>query len=284
MFLARSSGETGLFANRLVSFNIRVNQMEAITEIYGIKMSAAVDKIAAGLAKAQAKFKAVDLDSTNPFFHSKYASLKACFDSVRGPLLAEGITVVQGSSTVSNVLTVTTLLLHTSGQYLATAVSLLPKASDPQAVGSALSYGRRYGLMAAVGQVADVDDDGNAATHSKPTGYNVGAAPGNNTGIEVTPKTKSAPVDVLPLKYDPATTFVPGKTGKKIKDISRGDLEESISYWQRRLDEGSVQKPKSINEFLDAAYRFLGRDRPVYEEVKPTPPMSDEEYAQNLPF
>jgi hypothetical protein len=118
--------------------------------------------LAPALIAAQAKFEAVAKTSDNPFFKSKYAGLPAVVKAA-SPILAEnGLAVVQ---TIGND-TLTTVLLHASGQFIMDTATLhLPKA-DPQGQGSAVTYARRYGYMAILGLVADEDDDGNAA--SKP--------------------------------------------------------------------------------------------------------------------
>jgi hypothetical protein len=72
---------------------------------------------------------------------------------------------VQGNSVgLDNTVIVETILTHTSGQWIQSELALPLLKADPQGVGSAITYGRRYGLAAIIGIVADVDDDGNAAS------------------------------------------------------------------------------------------------------------------------
>lgn len=123
-----------------------------------------VAELAAALAKAQAQIKAAAKDRTNPFFNSKYATLEAVWDACRGPLTANGLSIVQGAAaTGGELVTVTTRLLHASGQWIESRLDLVPKDASPQAAGSALTYARRYGLAAMVGVAPEEDDDGNAA-------------------------------------------------------------------------------------------------------------------------
>tara|TARA_Y100000004_G_C8956028_1_gene430875 strand:- start:3858 stop:4334 length:477 start_codon:yes stop_codon:yes gene_type:complete len=130
-------------------------------------MSEKIDKIATALAKVQSEMGTVSKSSVNPFFKSKYADINDVLITALPVLSKNGISVFQGNRycTISNGFYVTTMLMHGSGQWLKTEVRLpLDKKRDAQAVGSACTYGRRYGLAAAVG-IAMFDDDGNAASH-----------------------------------------------------------------------------------------------------------------------
>lgn len=125
-----------------------------------------IQDLAAAMAKAQAAMKPAIKDSTNPAFRSKYADLTAVWDACRGPLTANGITVWQDVLATDSGIAVTTRLTHASGQWVEFGPLIVPLTKrDAHGVGSATSYGRRYGLSAAIGIVAD-DDDGNAAVAS----------------------------------------------------------------------------------------------------------------------
>ena len=129
--------------------------------------SESIGTIAAALAKAQAEMGNAIKDRTNPAFRSTYADLASVREAVTGALSANGIAVVQAPGNDGDAVTVETRLIHTSGEWLGSVVSARPAKSDPQAVGSAITYLRRYGLMAMTG-IAPDDDDGQAATHPAP--------------------------------------------------------------------------------------------------------------------
>jgi hypothetical protein len=131
--------------------------------------SESIAAIAAALAKAQAEMGNAIKDRTNPAFRSTYADLASVREAVTGPLSANGIAVVQAPGNEGDSVTVETRLIHTSGEWLGSVVSARPAKSDPQAVGSAITYLRRYGLMAMTG-IAPDDDDGQAATNPAPAG------------------------------------------------------------------------------------------------------------------
>lgn len=125
--------------------------------------SETVNEIAAALAKAQGAMDNASKDRSNPAFKSKYADLASVRDATSGPLAANGIAVLQAAATTAEGVTVETRFIHTSGQWLACTVGAVPKAYDPQSIGSAITYLRRYGLMSMAG-IAPEDDDGNAAS------------------------------------------------------------------------------------------------------------------------
>lgn len=129
--------------------------------------------IAAALVKAQRAFQPALKDKTNPAFRSKYADLGACIEAVQDALNGAGIALLQQTKEDATGVTVETIFLHESGESWASGPLHVPAAKqDPQGYGSALTYARRYSLMAACG-IAPEDDDGNAASKRQqhvPTG------------------------------------------------------------------------------------------------------------------
>lgn len=124
------------------------------------------NEIATALCKAQAAMQGAKKDTANPFHKSKYADLASVWEAIREPLTANGLSVCQlVEDSAPGTVRLTTILMHTSGQTLTSTFSMPVKDStNPQAVGSALTYARRYALSAMVG-VAPEDDDGNSATN-----------------------------------------------------------------------------------------------------------------------
>lgn len=125
-----------------------------------------MQKIAPAFIKAKKSFSPALKDKTNPAFRSKYADLGACLEAVDDALLDNGIALYQETFEDNSGVTVETVFLHESGETIRGGKLHVPASKqDPQGYGSALSYARRYSLMAACG-IAPEDDDGNAA--SKP--------------------------------------------------------------------------------------------------------------------
>jgi hypothetical protein len=151
--------------------------------------------IAAAFVKAQADFGPALKTNTNPHFKSRYAGLDACIEAVIDALHAHGIALVQRTLPCESGVTVETVLIHTSGETLSGGALHVPASkNDPQGYGSALTYARRYSLMATCGIAAE-DDDGNAA--SKPVAYEAPRKPTPRTTdlppVKAKAKTEAAP-------------------------------------------------------------------------------------------
>jgi len=136
-----------------------------------VEQSEQINELAASLSKAQGKITGALKDSSNPFFKTKYADLASVWDACREQLSANGLAVVQTVSGEGEMLRVTTSLIHSSGQWMRDTLPLKPSKSDPQGIGSAITYARRYALAAIVG-VAQIDDDAEAAMGRKETDKN----------------------------------------------------------------------------------------------------------------
>lgn len=144
-----------------------------------------INELAAALSKAQGEMRSATKDSANPFFRSKYADLASVKDAIREPFAKYGLSTVQFPKTefegspepyewtaksgetrygvrVVCVVSVVTRILHASGQWMEDGVSTMLPTGDPQSVGSAITYLRRYALQSVAGVAAD-DDDGEAA-------------------------------------------------------------------------------------------------------------------------
>jgi hypothetical protein len=129
-----------------------------------MKTSDTVSAIAAALVKAQAVMHGATKDAKNPAFKSSYASLSSVIEAARGPLTENGIAFLQAPGVFDEGgIPITTTLVHTSGEWISSTLVLPVAKRDPQGVGSAITYGCRYSLMAMLG-LPPVDDDGNAAT------------------------------------------------------------------------------------------------------------------------
>lgn len=129
------------------------------------QMSADITELAKALAKAQGLIKGAEKDSENPYFKSNYADLASNIEATRKPFSDNGLSVTQTVHTVSNEYFVTTLILHSSGQFLTSGAMRLPSSigNDPQKTLAALTYYRR-GQFAALCRLAQVDDDGNSVS------------------------------------------------------------------------------------------------------------------------
>ena len=129
-----------------------------------------MQKIAAAFVKAKMRFRPAIKEKSNPAFKgTKYADLSSCIEAVDDAFLANGIVMYQECQPDDTGVTVETVLLHESGESIRSGKLHVPASKqDPQGYGSALTYARRYSLMAACG-IAPEDDDGNSASGKQHT-------------------------------------------------------------------------------------------------------------------
>lgn len=132
-----------------------------------MKMSDSIAQLAEALSKAQGQIDDASKGSKNPFFNSKYADLAAVRSVIREPLAANDIAVIQFPRSLDGEVEVETMLTHKSGEFMSETLRLPVGKWDAHGIGSAITYARRYGLMALLGIATD-DDDGNAAVEKAP--------------------------------------------------------------------------------------------------------------------
>ncbi len=138
------------------------HEYEVDRELYEQTMSQEIGELAAALAKAQGAIHGAAKGSDNPFFKSKYADLSEVWSACREQLSSNSLAVVQTTEPCSEGVIVVTTLVHSSGQWMRGKLRMRPEKNTPQAIGSTITYARRYALAAIVG-VAQVDDDAEAA-------------------------------------------------------------------------------------------------------------------------
>lgn len=132
-----------------------------------------INELVTALSKAQGEITPALKDSANPFFKSKYADLSSVWNACRDPLSRHGLAIVQTMDSREGQLYLTTTLAHSSGQWIKSFMPIILEKNTPQALGSAITYMRRYALSAIVGMTSEDDDDGNEATRpsSRPSAY-----------------------------------------------------------------------------------------------------------------
>lgn len=134
-----------------------------------MKMSENISELAKALSLAQGEMEGASKNAQNPHLKNKYADISAVWEVVRTVLPRHGLAVSQvmcDDTTEGNVC-VESILMHTSGQWIASRCTLPAPKRDPQGYGSAITYARRYSLSALVGVVSEEDDDGEAATRGR---------------------------------------------------------------------------------------------------------------------
>lgn len=137
-----------------------------------------ISKLATALAVAQGQIESASKDATNPHFRSKYADFDSVREAVKKPLSSNGIAFLQLPRVVESGVEVETFLIHgESGQFVSEVLMVPLGQITPQAIGSAITYLRRYSLQTIVGVSAGEDDDGNAVEKVADKNYRPAAKP-----------------------------------------------------------------------------------------------------------
>lgn len=127
--------------------------------------SPSINEVSAALAIAQGAFKPAIFNRQNPHFRSRYADLAALIDATREGLCANKLAVVQlVVDSPEGTVAVESVLLHASGQWIASTVVMPADKATPQGWGAAITYAKRYGYSALLCIAGEDDDDGNTAT------------------------------------------------------------------------------------------------------------------------
>jgi hypothetical protein len=193
--------------------------------------SESIKNLASALKKAQSEMGEVKFDATNPFLKNRYASLGAVIQASKDAMVNNGLSVSQPAISDEHGVGITTLLMHESGEWLETSITLPlgeeKGKSQAQVAGSIISYLRRYSLASLLNLYSDEDTDGNAPqkkTQSKPV-------------QNAQPKTGA-----LTLEEAMAET---GSDGKTYGDCSTEELDKKmigITKWLN--NKANINSPK----------------------------------------
>lgn len=211
-------------------------------------------EISSALVKAQREFGPALKTSTNPAFRSRYADLSACVEAVIDALNNNDIFLMQPTHECTDGVIVETIFIHSSGEQMSSGKLHVPATKhDAQGYGSALTYARRYSLMAACG-IAPEDDDGNSASKQSParaTPAPARAAPA--------PAPAPAPAAKAPEQMEGADTEWQLKVSTK-PDGNHGEWSQLI------IDATMLQIEQAKNE--TDVIRIFKTNQNIYNEVK----------------
>lgn len=133
-----------------------------------MKQSESISKLAQALVNAQGELRHAKENAVNPHFKNNYADLSSVIDAIRPAFAKFGLAFVQFETfEAPNTVSVETVLMHQSGEFISEKSGCLAPKSDPQGIGSAITYLRRYSLAALAG-ITQADDDGNEQSGQKP--------------------------------------------------------------------------------------------------------------------
>jgi len=154
-----------------------------------MEKSESIKELAKALCKAQGELGHAKKDSVNPHFRSKYSDISEVIDTIKPVFTANGLSFLQMPSMEGNLLTLNTMLLHTSGEYVCEVAKTPVSKQDPQGVLAAITYLRR-GALTAFSGLSQEDDDGNTA--SKPD-HDYSPARARNSAITSHPRLNMPP-------------------------------------------------------------------------------------------
>lgn len=222
-----------------------------------------ITELSKALIEVQKNLQPAVKDAENPFAKNRYATLNSVMDSCRMALLDNSILLTQYPVPVDgcNLGLVTKLVHAKTGQFQA-SLAVIPLAKpDPQAMGSAFTYGRRYALSAMLGIVSEEDDDGNAASGRKSQNR---AQPLKCSGIQSSSPTgrKTATFERIPLSQMLAElglseltpcyrAYLQQEYGCSTDKINREQYEE-----QKAMLETCKQEPLKLRNFMRTLHEY----------------------------
>ena len=237
-----------------------------------MKHSESLANLAASLVEAQAEMDHAVKNSTNPHFRNKYANLAEVIDTIRPVLARHGLSIVQVPGYENGVVTLTSMLLHKSGEWIMGESGSPAPKQDPQGVGSAVTYLRRYSL-AAICNITQDDDDGEAAVgrspKAQPEVYDRKHGVINTATGEVTPS-------FLPMDK-PAAKASREHLGRLIGEL-RGVVKAEDKAAVTRAETAMNDESATAERILKATNHLTT----LLNKYKPTDPFRAEEREQDL--
>ena len=213
-----------------------------------------IQKLSEALSKAQAEFPPVPFNAVNPFLKNRYADLGGIIQTAKPILAKHGLAVSQLAEGEGNTTSVTTILMHSSGEWISSTISMDMEAekgkSQAQAVGSVITYLRRYSLASILGLYADEDTDGNKQGSHSITPEKVTPEPVNDT-IQLHEKGDIT----MPLDLAEAETT---SDGELYVNIPTEKLNHMVNAMVKKQKEGvPAEKQEEYNRKVSAARAII---------------------------
>lgn len=248
-----------------------------------MQLSNEINKISMALVRAQAKIKTAALDSKNPHFGSKFASLGAVWNACNDALHENEISVLQGARSELDTYGVDTMLLHSSGQWIREILMLKPTKNDPQGAGSAITYARRYALAAMIGVMQEDDDANTASQGDKKATVASRDLSKPLTGSEAVERAK----ELINARNAPSSdagnfTVSFGKyKDKKIRELPINDVINYVDYLLKMSVTNQKPLSPAANDFIINAKAFIAAASDAEDMPPPEYPQYD---AIPIPF
>lgn len=209
-------------------------------------------KLMPAFIKAQSEIHNARLDSKNPHFKSSYASLESVLDAVKPTLNKYGIAVLQPLVEEGDKLFVITKLIHESGEMIESKTPVIFEKQTAQAMGSGISYSRRYSLAALVCIGAD-DDDANEATQPR---SGTSGQRNSDAFVDKFLHTLTAIEPAAPTTPDQYVVPFGKSKGKKLGELGAEWCSDTIYFVNNKASEKFAKSPEA-QEFLKRAAEYL---------------------------
>lgn len=206
-----------------------------------MKKSDTIGKLAGALALAQAEMPDVKKNAVNPFLKNKYADLGAVIETSRPYLAKNGLSISQFPTSEADKIGVTSILMHTSGEYIEDTIYISTSDSKglsvAQSAGVVISYLRRYGWTSILGMYAEEDTDGATGKPAQPVNGKVSQPAAPKVANEVITDSEWERFDTLRLQViaENPKLSLPAYDRAKMKPA---DLNNVTKYFQSKLKEG----------------------------------------------
>ncbi|HNX77665.1 MAG TPA: ERF family protein [Candidatus Rifleibacterium sp.] len=224
-----------------------------------MQTSETIGKISEALSKAQGSFKNASFDSINPHYKSRYASLASIVSTAREAMSSNNLAVTQAASIADDRLSVTTLISHSSGEWIRDSISVKIDNDSIQMIGSKISYLKRYALSAMLTIVADDDDDdGELAMQRNNT--QKPAKPSQVTNLDEHKKTR--------VSGNPKSESADKAEKTPQKPDNKGEQAQKRVQKIRLLFNLSAKLGQTPDDMKAVIGNLIGLDRPIKESAE----------------
>lgn len=225
-------------------------------------------ELVTALTKASGQIKVARKDSENPFFHSRYADLSAITEASREALVNNDLVVTQSTSIELNQMVLVTTLHHVSGQWIRGYYPISAMKADPQSMGSAVTYARRYALSSMLGIVTE-DDDGESSMgrNAQPT-QQINRVEKSEVGKEYYSVLTAEEPRAVPADWKQAIIHFGKSKGKSLGSLTSNSLRWWVKEWQPQPFKGKLNAIDiALRVELDKAQIELGLAEEKVQEL-----------------
>lgn len=200
----------------------------SVIDVNGVKMTMPCDKLLEALAKMQGVLDAAKKESKNPYFNSKYADLATCLQTAKKPLADAGLSVSQHCTFDGASVHCVTVLGHSSGQMMASTLSVPVTKKDAQGVGAAITYARRYAMSSVIGLAQADDDAESTVNHDEPVEHDGNYATEKQVNMITSMVTKGkVSIDSILKRYSVAN----------LQSLSKEQASQVITILKKQIGE-----------------------------------------------